>query len=70
MPTFPVIVRFDLAAFIFCREHDNDANVLLPYDIPKVLRLVSVLKRERKRMFNTDGKGSWNGTLGGDVSLV
>ena len=40
MFAFPVIVRFDLATFLFCREHDDDTNVLLPYDIPKVLQPV------------------------------
>jgi len=37
MPAFPVIVRFDLAGFLFGGKHDDDAYILLPYDVPKVL---------------------------------
>jgi hypothetical protein len=37
----PVVVSLDLASLLFRSEHDDDASILLPYDFPKVLILVS-----------------------------
>jgi hypothetical protein len=37
----PVIVSFDLTTLLFGSKHDNDAYVLLPHDVPKVLMAVS-----------------------------
>lgn len=35
---------FDLASFLLCGQHDNDTDVLLPDDVPKVLvKLVSFI---------------------------
>lgn len=33
----PVVVGFDLAAFLLCGEHDDYADVFLPDDVPEVL---------------------------------
>ena len=36
--SLPVTVAFQLAAFGLGSKHDNDSNVLLPDDLPKVLQ--------------------------------
>ena len=41
LPVLPVVVSFDLSAFLFSCEHYNDADVLLPDDVPEVLISVS-----------------------------
>jgi hypothetical protein len=37
----PIVVGLDLSAFLFSSKHDDDANILLPHDLPEILRVVS-----------------------------
>lgn len=37
----PVIMGLELATFRLCGEHDDDARILLPYNVPEVLYRIS-----------------------------
>jgi hypothetical protein len=38
----PVIVGFDLTALLLSSQHDDNANILLPHDLPEVLYVISM----------------------------